>query len=58
MDQFIDHVWELVVEEQQLEEELEKKDQESLLGGFGQRSWRRRSKSCWEDWVRESVGDI
>jgi hypothetical protein len=55
MDQFIDHVWELVVEEQQLEE-LEKKEQE-LLGGFGQRSWRRR-KSCWEDWVRESVGDI
>jgi hypothetical protein len=57
MDQFIDHVWELVVEEQQLEEELEKKDQEFLLGGFGERSWR-RSKSCWEDWVRESVGDI
>lgn len=56
MDQFIDHVWELVVEEQQQLEELEKKEQE-LLGGFGQRSWRRR-KSCWEDWVRESVGDI
>ncbi len=55
MDQFIVHVWALVVEEQQLEE-LEKKDQE-LLGGFGQRSWMRR-KSCWEDWVRESVGDI
>ncbi len=56
MDQFIDHVWELVVEEQQQLEELEKKDQE-LLGGFGERIWR-RSKSCWEDWVRESVGDI
>jgi hypothetical protein len=55
MDQFIDHVWELVVEEQQLEV-LGKKDQE-LLGGFVQRSWGRR-KSCWEDWVRESIGDI
>ncbi len=37
MDQFIDHVWELVVEDQQLEELEEEKE---LLGGLGQRK-------CW-----------